>query len=65
MKSSDIDAHKFSVRFTSIEVDYKTIVGMPAFHRIINLNECAIRVDIYNSMSFGSLDFFKNFKSNV
>jgi hypothetical protein len=56
--SSDIDAHKFVVRYTSTKVDYKAIAGMPVLGRIIKLNLCDVRVDIYNSMLFELLDFF-------
>jgi hypothetical protein len=51
-KSFDMGLRKVALRFNSIEIDYKTIAKMPVLGRKIQLNACAVRLDIYNSLSF-------------
>lgn len=58
--SSEIGPPKVGLRFNTIEVNYADIANMPASGRTIKYHACAVRVDIYNSLSFELFSLFFN-----
>jgi len=58
MQLSDDNLPIIGLRFNSIKVDYDAIAKLPALNRTIKFNACAVRVDIYNSLSFELFCFF-------
>jgi hypothetical protein len=57
-KSPNVNSSIFGLRFNSIEVDYRAIAMKPVSNRTIKPNQCAVRVNIYRSLSFELFCFF-------
>ncbi len=51
-KSSDMNLPIVGLRFNSIKIDYNAISEISTLTKKINIDQCAIRVDIYNSLSY-------------
>jgi hypothetical protein len=49
-KSSAINSPIVALRFNSISIDYNKIAGKPVLTRSINIKECAVRLDICESL---------------
>jgi len=57
-QSFDPNSPKVALRFNSIEVNYEAIANLSVFGRTIQLKTCAVRVGIYNRLSFELFYFF-------